>query len=136
MSGIDLDGTVVAVTGASVGLGRSMSLALAKAGARVVLAAPETDLLEAVAAEIDANPATSRSLCAARHGSVTDSSPADAKACTHSRTIRRTSSTLPATTVVCWRVPRSDDSVIRARNPPAPSCSTQTRRTSTPVRST
>ena len=29
MSGIDLDGTVVAMTGASVGLGRSMSLALA-----------------------------------------------------------------------------------------------------------
>ena len=42
------------MTGASVGLGRSMSLALAKAGARVVLAAPETDLLETVAAEIDA----------------------------------------------------------------------------------
>ena len=54
MSGIDLDGTVVAMTGASVGLGRSMSLALAKAGARVVLAAPEIDLLEAVAAEIEA----------------------------------------------------------------------------------
>ena len=54
MSGIDLDGTVVAMTGASVGLGRSMSLALAKAGARVALAAPETDLLETVAAEIDA----------------------------------------------------------------------------------
>jgi 3-oxoacyl-[acyl-carrier protein] reductase len=54
MSGIDLDGTVVAMTGASVGLGRSMSLALASAGARVVLAAPETELLEEVAAEIDA----------------------------------------------------------------------------------
>ena len=52
MSGIDLDGTVVIMTGASVGLGRSMSLALAKAGARVVLAAPETDLLEMVATEI------------------------------------------------------------------------------------
>lgn len=54
MSGIDLGGTVVAMTGASVGLGRSMSLALAKAGARVVLAAPEIELLEQVAAEIDA----------------------------------------------------------------------------------
>lgn len=53
MSGIDLDGTVVAMTGASVGLGRSMSIALAQAGARVVLAAPETNLLEAVATEIE-----------------------------------------------------------------------------------
>ena len=64
MSGIDLDGTVVAMTGASVGLGRSMSLALAKAGARVVLAAPETDLLEAVAAEIDAKAGPGRALSA------------------------------------------------------------------------
>src|SRR4051812_27462349 len=54
MNGIDLNGTVVAMTGASVGLGRSMSLALAKSGARVVLAAPEMNLLEVVAAEIDA----------------------------------------------------------------------------------
>lgn len=53
MNGIDLDGTVVAMTGASVGLGRSMSIALARAGARVVLAAPEMNLLEAVAAEIE-----------------------------------------------------------------------------------
>src|SRR6185436_17344355 len=62
MSGIDLDGTVVAMTGASVGLGRSMSVALAKAGARVVLAAPETDLLEAVAAEVDAKAGPGRAL--------------------------------------------------------------------------
>src|SRR3954447_3327653 len=62
MSGIDLDGTVVAVTGASVGLGRSMSLALARAGARVVLAAPEMDLLEAVAAEIEAATGSGRTL--------------------------------------------------------------------------
>ena len=62
MSGIDLDGTVVAMTGASVGLGRSMSLALASAGARVVLAAPEIDLLEAVAAEIDAAAGPGRAL--------------------------------------------------------------------------
>lgn len=53
MSDIDLDGTIVVVTGASVGLGRAMALALASAGARVVLAAPEKDLLEAAAAEID-----------------------------------------------------------------------------------
>src|SRR4029079_16327063 len=62
MSGIDLDSTVVAMTGASVGLGRSMSLALALAGARVVLAAPETDLLEAVAAEIDTAAGPGRAL--------------------------------------------------------------------------
>lgn len=61
-SGIDLDGTVVAMTGASVGLGRSMSLALAEAGARVVLAAPEPDLLEAVAAEIESLAGPGRSL--------------------------------------------------------------------------
>ena len=62
MSGTDLDDTVVAMTGASVGLGRSMSLALAQAGARVVLAAPETDLLEAVAADIDAKAGPGRVL--------------------------------------------------------------------------
>jgi 3-oxoacyl-[acyl-carrier protein] reductase len=62
MSGIDLDGIVVAMTGASVGLGRSMSLALARAGARVVLAAPEVDLLEQVAAEIDAQAGAGRTL--------------------------------------------------------------------------
>ncbi len=62
MNGIDLDGTVVAMTGASLGLGKSMSLALAKAGARVVLAAPEIDLLEAVAAEIEAKTGPGRAL--------------------------------------------------------------------------
>ena len=62
MNGIDLDGTVVAMTGASLGLGKSMSLALAKAGARVVLAAPEIDLLEAVAAEIEAKAGPGRAL--------------------------------------------------------------------------
>lgn len=50
---IDLDGIVAVVTGASVGLGRAMALALAAAGARVVLAAPEKDLLDAVAGEIE-----------------------------------------------------------------------------------
>jgi NAD(P)-dependent dehydrogenase (short-subunit alcohol dehydrogenase family) len=62
MNSIDLDGTVVAMTGASVGLGRSMSLALAAAGARVVLAAPEPDLLEAVAAEIERHGGPRRAL--------------------------------------------------------------------------
>ncbi len=62
MNGIDLDGTVVAMTGASVGLGRAMSLALASAGARVVLAAPEADLLEAVAAEIETQAGVGRAL--------------------------------------------------------------------------
>ena len=62
MSAIDLDGTVVAMTGASLGLGRSMSVALASAGARVVLAAPETALLEEVAAEIGAKAGAGRAL--------------------------------------------------------------------------
>ena len=39
-----------------------MSLALAEAGARVVLAAPETDLLDAVAAEIEAQVGPGRAL--------------------------------------------------------------------------
>ena len=62
MTSIDLDGTVVAMTGASVGLGKSMSLALAQAGARVVMAAPETLLLEQVAAEIEARVGPGRAL--------------------------------------------------------------------------
>jgi 3-oxoacyl-[acyl-carrier protein] reductase len=62
MNGIDLDGTVVAMTGASTGLGKSMSIALAQAGARVVLAAPETDLLEAVATEIETKAGPGRAL--------------------------------------------------------------------------
>ncbi len=36
----DLNGKVAIVTGASVGLGKSMAIALAGAGARVVLASP------------------------------------------------------------------------------------------------
>ena len=59
---IDLDGTVVAMTGASLGLGRAMSIALAAAGARLVLAAPEMELLEAVAAEIEAEAGPGRAL--------------------------------------------------------------------------
>ena len=62
MSTIDLQGTVVAMTGASVGLGRSMSVALAEAGARVVLAAPEMNLLQDVASEIGAKAGPGRAL--------------------------------------------------------------------------
>ncbi len=49
---IDLDGRVVIMTGADRGLGRAMSLGLAGKGARVVLASPAVDGLEAVALEI------------------------------------------------------------------------------------
>lgn len=62
MSQIDLDGTNVVMTGASVGLGRSMALALAGAGARVVLAAPEADLLDTLASEIDAKVGAGRAV--------------------------------------------------------------------------
>ena len=54
MPDIKLDGRVVIVTGADRGLGRSMSLALARAGATVVLASPVEAGLKAVAAEIGA----------------------------------------------------------------------------------
>src|ERR1700731_1638717 len=47
-----LKGRVALVTGASQGIGRASSLALAGAGARVVLAARNTEKLAAVAAEI------------------------------------------------------------------------------------
>lgn len=49
---IDLDGCVVIMTGADRGLGRAMSLGLAQAGARLVLASPAVAGLEEVAAEI------------------------------------------------------------------------------------
>ncbi len=49
---IDIDGRVVIMTGADRGLGRAMSLGLAKKGARVVLASPAVAALDAVAAEI------------------------------------------------------------------------------------
>ena len=57
-----LDGQVAIVTGASVGLGRSMALALAKAGARVTLASPQKKLLEDVAADINARYGTRRAI--------------------------------------------------------------------------
>ena len=49
---IRLDRRVVIVTGADRGLGRAMSLGLARAGATVILASPELEGLKAVAAEI------------------------------------------------------------------------------------
>ncbi len=50
----DLTGKVALVTGASSGLGRHMAITLARAGARVALAARRIDKLEALAAEIAA----------------------------------------------------------------------------------
>jgi 7-alpha-hydroxysteroid dehydrogenase len=47
-----LEGRTALVTGASSGIGRASALALAEAGARVVLAARGKDRLEAVAAEV------------------------------------------------------------------------------------
>jgi 3-oxoacyl-[acyl-carrier protein] reductase len=49
---IDLDGRVVIMTGADRGLGRAMTLGLARKGARMVLASPAVSGLEAVATEI------------------------------------------------------------------------------------
>src|SRR5690348_6908270 len=47
-----LDGKTVILTGASQGLGAVMARALAKAGARLVLAARSADKLEQLAAEL------------------------------------------------------------------------------------
>ena len=49
---IDLEDRVVIMTGADRGLGRAMSLGLARKGARLVLASPVVDGLDAVAKEI------------------------------------------------------------------------------------
>lgn len=58
----DLKDEVAIVTGASVGLGRSMAIALAAAGARVVLASPQTSLLKEVADLITARHGPGRAL--------------------------------------------------------------------------
>jgi NADP-dependent 3-hydroxy acid dehydrogenase YdfG len=52
---IDLSGQVVAVTGASSGIGEATALAAADAGAAVALAARRTDRIEALAAKIVGN---------------------------------------------------------------------------------
>ena len=49
---IDLTGRVAIVTGASRGIGREIALALAGAGAKVVVASRKAEGVEAVAAEI------------------------------------------------------------------------------------
>lgn len=53
MADISLNGRVAVVTGASRGLGRAMAIALADAGAKVVLASPETEVLREVVAGIE-----------------------------------------------------------------------------------
>ncbi len=53
MNRFRLDGKVAVVTGASSGLGAGFSRALAQAGADVVLAARRTDMLDAVAADVE-----------------------------------------------------------------------------------
>ena len=59
---IDLEGRVVIMTGADRELGRAMSLGLAKKGARLVLASPVMDGLNAVAEEIAAIAGPGRAL--------------------------------------------------------------------------
>lgn len=71
---IDLDGRVVIMTGADRGLGRAMSLGLAAKGARLVLASPATDGLEAVASEI-------RDAVGAGHGLVVETDITDLESC-------------------------------------------------------
>jgi NADP-dependent 3-hydroxy acid dehydrogenase YdfG len=51
---LNLAGSVVAITGASAGIGRACALAFAARGARVVLGARRVDLLETLALEIRA----------------------------------------------------------------------------------
>ena len=58
---IDLSGKVVAITGASSGIGEATALACAEAGATVALAARRTDRIEALARAIDARRRRARS---------------------------------------------------------------------------
>jgi clavulanate-9-aldehyde reductase len=52
LSGVDLSGQVVAVTGASSGIGEATALACAKAGAAVALAARRVERIDALAEQI------------------------------------------------------------------------------------
>lgn len=63
MGKIRLNDRVVIITGGSQGLGRSMALALAEAGARVVLASLDDDKLSKVATEIEQLAGRDRALC-------------------------------------------------------------------------
>jgi clavulanate-9-aldehyde reductase len=53
--GIDLSAQVVAITGASSGIGEATALACARAGAAVALAARRTERIEALAQRIVAD---------------------------------------------------------------------------------
>jgi clavulanate-9-aldehyde reductase len=64
----ELDGKVALVTGASKGIGRATSLALARQGADVVASARSADLLEVLRQEIE----VLGSRCMVRHCDVTD----------------------------------------------------------------
>ncbi len=64
-----IDGKLALVTGASSGLGRHFALRLARAGARIAVAARRTELLEAVVADI----VTAGGVAYAVHLDVTDS---------------------------------------------------------------
>ncbi|WP_319550539.1 glucose 1-dehydrogenase [Desulfogranum marinum] len=59
----DLSGKKALITGASRGIGRALAIGLAQAGAEVVLAGRNTQLLSAVAAEISAEHARPTVLC-------------------------------------------------------------------------
>jgi len=62
MSAIGLDDKVAVVTGASRGLGRAMAEALVEAGGRVLLASPETKLLDQAVSAIEQRHGRNRAL--------------------------------------------------------------------------
>src|SRR5581483_11694721 len=70
---IDLEGRVVIMTGADRGLGRAMSLGLVKKGARLVLASPVMNGLNAVAKEIAAIAGPGRAPVFEPHITIRDS---------------------------------------------------------------